>query len=410
MAQVIGIIAAFLCMPLLTRIKKLGFGGALILTGLIMSVFAQIPLEDVVTAFRGVFTTGSTINTMMAVVMIGCLGSVLNKYGILQKIVEALEALINNPKIIIMLLPAVLGMLPVPGGAILSAPFAKELGEKLGLPMNKRSVINLTFRHVAMFIVPFSSTLLLVSSLIEGSNIYKQILLNIPLIIVYVIGAYLLHLKNVSFDSSGNNQGNLAQGLKKLAIYASPIYGIILINSIFKLPMWVSVAIIVLLSYFLAENKTDYFKNALKGININTLIMLVGVYFIQNLIKGQSSVMDLFSQLFNNASGFGVLLVITLIATTLGLFTGLNLVSIGILLPLVDKLPISSTEKMIYVFFIMVWSYIGYYYSPLHLCQILSNSYMGASLPSVFKENIKLMPVLAVSSFILYYFYRMVLI
>lgn len=409
MKQVLGIVAAFFCMPLLSRIKKLGFGGSLIITGLIMSIFASIPLNDVLDAFKGVFLSPSTINTMLAVIMIGCLGTVLNKYGILQKIVSNLESIISNPKIIIMLLPAVLGMLPVPGGAILSAPFAKDLGEKLGLPMNKRSVINLTFRHVAMFLVPFSSTMLLVASLMEDVSVYRVILLNLPFIFIYISGAYLLHLKNIEYqkdDGFVQEKG----AIKRLIIYSAPIYGIILINSILKLPMWISVSLSVAFTYFIVDEKKDYAKTAIKGINISTLIMLVGVYFIQNLIKGQAGVMELFSQLFLNATGFSILLVITVIATVLGLFTGLNLVSIGILLPLVNNLPIAPMEKTIYVFFILIWAYIGYYYSPLHLCQILSNSYMEASLTSVSKENLKLMPILALTSFILFYAYRLLLL
>ena len=174
--------------------------------------------------------------------------------------------------------------------------------------------------------------------------------------------------------------------------------------------MWLSVLISIGFSFFLVSEKSSYLKTAIKGINLHTLFMLVGVYFVQNLIKSQSSVMTLFSNLFLSVSGFSVLLVIMLIATVLGLSTGLNMVSLGILLPLVQTLPITATEKLLYVFFIYIWSFIGYYYSPLHLCQILSNSYVGCGVGNVTKENIKLLPSLAGASFALFYLYRFLLL
>ncbi len=409
MSQAIGIAAAFVCMPFLTRIKKIGFGGALVITGLLMSLFARIELPDVWDSFQKVFTTTSVQSTMLAVIMIGMLGTILNQFGILQKIVTSLEVLIHNPKIIMMLLPAILGMLPVPGGAILSAPFVNNIGEKLNIPPNRRSVINLTFRHVAMYVVPFGSAMLLIDSIMPDIGIYRLIALNIPLVILYVGSAYFFHLRNVTYEPV-ENKASVSQALKDLILYSSPIYSIVLINLIFGLPMWISVLISVGFTFFLVPEKNTYLTAAIKGINLHTLFMLVGVYFVQNLIKGQASVMDLFSNLFLSVSGFSVLLVIMLIATVLGLSTGLNMVSLGILLPLVQSLPISVNQKLLYVFFIYIWSFIGYYYSPLHLCQILSNSYVGCGVGMVTKENIKLMPILAIASFGLFYIYGMFLL
>ena len=409
MNQALGIAAAFVFMPFLTRIKKIGFGGALVITGLLMSLFAGIKPPEVLDAFLRVFTTSSVQSTMLAVIMIGILGTVLSHYGIFQRIVSSLEVLIHNPKIIMMLLPAILGMLPVPGGAFLSVPFVNNIGKKLNISSNRISTINLTFRHVAMYVVPFGSAMLLIDSIMPEIGIYRLIALNIPLVILYVGGAYMIHLKNVSYEKTVS-ESSVVQALKDLTLYSAPIYGIVLINIIFGFPMWLSVLISIGFSFLLVSEKSSYLKTAIKGINLHTLFMLVGVYFVQNLIKSQTSVMTLFSNLFLSVSGFSVLLVIMLIATVLGLSTGLNMVSLGILLPLVQTLPITSTEKLLYVFFIYIWSFIGYYYSPLHLCQILSNSYVGCGVGNVTKENIKLLPILAGASFALFYLYRFLLL
>lgn len=48
------------------------------------------------------------------------------------------------------------------------------------------------------------------------------------------------------------------------------------------------------------------------------------------------------------------------------------------------------TLKLLYTFFVFIWSFMGYYYSPLHLCQLLTVKYMGCAIWPVYKEHLKI--------------------
>ncbi len=87
--------------------------------------------------------------------------------------------------------------------------------------------------------------------------------------------------------------------------------------------------------------------------------MLIGVYFIQNLIQNLDQVMNGVVWLFQNSSGFGIMLVISAASLLFGLTTGLSLVPIGIILPLVATLPMDPTLKLLYTFFVFIWSFYG---------------------------------------------------
>jgi len=52
----------------------------------------------------------------------------------------------------------------------------------------------------------------------------------------------------------------------------------------------------------------------------------------------------------------------------------------------------------------------GYYYSPLHLCQLLTVKYMGCATWPVYKEHLKIIPWLFVSSYLLFYLYQWILL
>ena len=61
-------------------------------------------------------------------------------------------------------------------------------------------------------------------------------------------------------------------------------------------------------------------------------------------------------------------------------------------------------------FFVFIWSFMGYYYSPLHLCQLLTIKYMGCATWPVYKEHLKIIPWLFVSSYLLFYLYQWILL
>lgn len=175
--------------------------------------------------------------------------------------------------------------------------------------------------------------------------------------------------------------------------------------------MYLSVALCILLMFFLCwKEKKTFLRNLWKGISFSTLFMLIGVYFIQNLIQNLDQVMSGVVWLFQNSSGFGILLVISAASLLFGLTTGLSLVPIGIILPLVATLPMDPTLKLLYTFFVFIWSFMGYYYSPLHLCQLLTIKYMGCAAWPVYKEHLKIIPWLFVSSYLLFYLYQWILL
>ena len=161
MRQFVGLALAFILLPVILKVypkvfkgKKAPLGPILIFTGLIIGIIGGLPFGTMGDSFVRVFTTFSTLQTLIVVVEIGVLGSILKKYGILERIVRALEQLIPSKKALIMILPGIMGMLPVPGGAFLSAPFVDQLGTELKMSGEQKSVVNLYFRHFAMFVLP----------------------------------------------------------------------------------------------------------------------------------------------------------------------------------------------------------------------------------------------------------------
>ena len=404
--QFIAIAIAFALMPLWSK-KKLGFGPMLLLTGLILSLIAGLAPKTVLTNLANVFLYLPTFKTIIVVLLVGVLGTLMKHYGILDKIVVTLKELISSQKTIVMVLPAVIGLLSVPGGAQLSIPFVDKIGEEIGMPGDIRAVVNLSFRHIAMFLLPTSTAIIMVATVIPGVNLYGLIGMNLGFVILMQITAYFLYVHKYQ-DKKQKGTGSKGEALKNLLIYLSPIYMVVVFNAAFKLEMYLCVALslVIVLLFWGRKDIKEFFQVAFKGLSFGTFTMMIGVYFVQNSIKSLDMVMSGFVSLFNNASGVSILLVIAAASILFGVTTGLSMVPLGVILPLISSLPISVSAKLVYCFFVFVWSFLGYYFSPLHLCQLLTVKHVGCGTGPVYKQYIKLMPCLAVYSFALFYLYQ----
>ncbi len=410
MREFLAILIAFSIMPILTK-KKISLGPVMIITGLILALIAGISFENILNSFTKVFTSMSSFQTILVVFVVGILGVLLKHYNILNNIVESLQVLIPSKKALIAILPAVLGLLAVPGGAYLSAPFAESLGEDLNMPMPKRAAVNLVFRHSIMYLLPFSTSVIFVASSVPGINIYSFIMLNAGFIFILMAAGYFLYI-HPCVPQRKTSEVKISKGKAVLNLIKdfSPIYMIVVLNVALNLPIYVSAALSIVITFFICDKK-DFIKTAISGINFGTVFMLVGVYFIQNIIANLNEVMLTFQNLFSNSEGIVVLLVIVVASLIFGLATGLSYVPMGILFPIIGSLSLPSEVLLIYVFFIFCWGFIGYFYSPLHLCQLLTVKSMCINGQGpVYKEHYKLLPFLVIGSFALFYLYQLLLV
>lgn len=417
MRQFAGIIIAFIMLlvmlkgyPKISGGKKAPLGPILMITGLIMAIVGGLPLTTMTDSFINVFTTFSSLQTLIVVVEIGILANILKSYGILNKVVKALEKLIPSKKMLIVMFPALMGLLPVPGGAFLSAPFVDSLGNDMNLPGEKKATSNLYFRHIAMFILPYNSTMLAIASALPEISIYKLIGLNLPFMLTLLFGAFFFYVKSAPSAVSEGSGFHLG-ALKDVIVNLSPIYMAIVFNTVFDLDMYISLMLCILLTVFLiGKDKSNYIRTIVKGFSIDTFIMLAGVYFMQNIILNLDYVMASVGGILSGHSILGFMLIVPMVGLAFGLSTGMNLVPMGILLPFVAGMNLPVMTQTVYAMYILVWSFLGYYFSPFHLCQLLSIKYLGCDTKKVYREHLKMMPVLCIAITAIFLIYHVIIL
>ena len=405
MFQLLTVLVSFAAVPLLGKLK-VELGPSLVVTAIIMALLNGLGIMDIINVFIGIFTAASSLNTVLVVAMVGSIGALLKIYGILDKLVDGLSELISDRRILTIIVPAIFGTLNIPGGAALSAPFVYTIGEELNIEKPKRAASNLVFRHVAMFVLPYSNSLLVAAS-ITGLAVGSLISVNVFFALAMISVGYFLYLRKCENPKrTGPKTQSTSASLKQVLIYGAPIYACILIFMITGIPLYICMVGSVMIIYFLSP-KENFLTNVIKSLNIKTIIAVIGVFMIQGVVSQLAGLAGLFQQMF--ATGALVLPALMLASFFFGLITGFHMASLSMVLPMIMTLDIGMGQMLAYMYFTYCWAFLGYYFSPLHMCQIFTCEYMDVTIKDLYKVYAPLMVAATVFLFVSYFAFSQIL-
>ncbi|MDW5298567.1 MAG: DUF401 family protein [Sedimentibacter sp.] len=398
MTQIFAVLISFSFIPLLSK-TKLKLSYILLITAGSLAVTSGIGIEAARESVLNVFIESSSLNTILTVMMVSILGGLMKYYKILEKIVETIMNIICNKKNILVIIPAVIGVLIIPGGALLSAPFINDIGEEMNIPSGRRAAINLVFRHIAMFILPYSTGLLVISATIPDISIPRLVVFNLFYVIPMLIIGYLLYIKNIKSENLLLRK-NIGINVYKLALYTSPIYICVIINAITGLPFYITMIASVFIVYLLGD-KNDFLRITCKSLNWQIVLMVITVLLMKEIILKMDGLLLIFSNMFNESNNMISILIIFLIFSIFfGYITGNQTAALAIILPMISQLDISLEMMHIYIYFSFVSTFIGYFFSPIHLCQAFTIHLMNVSTSELYKEYKLYAPIMLLLLFV----------
>lgn len=175
--------------------RRVNLGIVLNATALTLALLAldwpQIPAVVYATTDPRTFDGILTISVVIATFTIMLLSQLYKETGMIDDLSNSMGKLVNNPKVVLSVLPAVIGFLPVSGGALMSAPLVDIEAEKLKLKTDRKAYLNLWFRHTIFPLYPISQPLIVVAAM-TGVAMPLIILRQIPVVVVMVIVGWII--------------------------------------------------------------------------------------------------------------------------------------------------------------------------------------------------------------------------
>ncbi|MBS3942712.1 MAG: DUF401 family protein, partial [Dethiobacter sp.] len=184
---------------------KLNIGATMLAGAVALGLLTGIPAAAFAHVAAGGLWNRVTLTLVLSVLLLGALGYILKATGALDILIESLNSLITDLRLITAALPAFISLIAVPGGAILSAPLCGEAARKLHLSPARQAVINIWFRHVFYLMMPLFPSLILAAEL-SGAGVGVFVLHNFPLTVIGLVAGYLLLFRGVAHAHA--NQGH----------------------------------------------------------------------------------------------------------------------------------------------------------------------------------------------------------
>ena len=152
--------------------KKIPVGISLLAGAILVGILFGMSLSRILRESVSAAVDGQTLRLLAMVILIIFFGNLLRLIENMRDLAKALESLVKNTKIVLMILPATIGLLPMPGGALMSAPMVEEVGARKGLSPEIKTTMNYWFRHVWEYCFPLYHGIIL-SAGILGVGLWK---------------------------------------------------------------------------------------------------------------------------------------------------------------------------------------------------------------------------------------------
>ncbi|MFW6141756.1 MAG: DUF401 family protein [Candidatus Saliniplasma sp.] len=391
MQELIGVIFAFMVLGILIY-KKVGFGySILIAVGVLLAI--SNPTIEGLRWLLEISLEFETLELILIINMIAFMGFLYSDSGQVLRMIKELRGTVPDRRLVIASIPAIFGLMPMPGGALVSAPMIDDEGDKLNVDPVHKTFLNWWFRHIWFTIYPLSLGLILASS-ITGVSLYRIALYNTPVFAVQIICGVIWGIGGIESVKSENLSTNPLMLIWEL----SPILIALLLNILLGIPFYLSLPVAIL--FLLFQNRDEYTLSDIpvtlkKGLSSNLLLAAYGIMLFKGIIERTNGIAPAVSSLQNHIPVF---MVVILVALAIGMFLGHLPSAVGIGVPVL--VPLISVVSVRTVGVIFLFTFLGYFLSPIHLCIILTIEYFGTDLKEFYSHVWKPTIVLIIFIFV----------
>lgn len=395
MLNLIGVIIAFITMIILIR-KKFNFGLSIIIGAIIIGFFSlqtidliDIPkaiIEASIYSFETQQIYTETLELAILMTLIFALAKSMQETGAITKLIDSLRTFFSKGGTL-GVIPAVYGLMPVPGGALFSVPLIDKEGDKFGLNKNQKNYLNVWFRHIWFPIYPISAAMILLcSEKFANINIYNLVVLNIPAFILMIIIGMIVLKKVIKKAPSTTKQKKNFQGLVYLIPPLIPILVYALLQ-FFDIPRTrsfiIGVFLGLLLLYLMVKlTSKEYTKILKKSLTWKFALAIFGIIIFRQMIEVSGATAIIVEGI--NSIAIPSILLIILIPLFLGTVTGYNLGAIALSYPIIASLQ-GDLGAVSFASIIFMSSLAGYLISPIHLCNVVSSEYLKTDTTRMYR-------------------------
>jgi integral membrane protein (TIGR00529 family) len=367
--------------------------------------------QPVVQIGRGLaisFTRMETLQLVAIICLILVVSQLMKVSGQLDRIVKNFVAMVKSASTVSVVMPALIGLLPMPGGALFSAPMVETAVTGCSLTQDRKTAVNYWFRHIWEFWWPLYPGVVLAVSLLQV-EMWRFILIQAPLTLLSVAAGSIFLLKPLRVNNHRDETDNGAT--RVLAPFLWEVMPILLVvGSIVFLALlrsclsWAGIKVnlpnslplilglMVCSIWVMWANRLGLMDLWGALVNRNTLLMVLlifGIMAFKGALIDSQAVLQIREEMVRYRIPF--LMVVMGMPFISGLITGIAIGFVGATFPLLVPLfaGLSPLDFLLHASLAYVSGYVGMMLSPVHICLLVTRDYFKASLAASYRHIYK---------------------
>ena len=333
-----------------------------------------------------------TLQLLVIVVAVQYLGAVQKSRKLYDRLIRSLNVAIRDRRLVAMVAPAIIGFLPMPGGALFSAPLVEASLRDSRTKPAFNAFMNFWFRHDWELIWPLYAGLLLFQAM-SRIPLKKIILFQAPFSLLHIaagVAISFLYFRRHGIgrlappQPGGESAKNgLGGWFADLLSGTWPLLLVVVLFFTTAIPLYLTLlGVALLLSLVSRVSLREFGRLLFTQTILRSTLVIAAVMVFQEIIR-LSAAFDVLKTMHVPLAV--MVLFIFLVSFTVGFLTGVNTAYIAIAFPVLLPLIQHQPNYFYLALYIYVIGFAGILCSPLHLCLVLTNEYFGATLLQVYR-------------------------
>ena len=393
--------------------RKVPLGLAAAAGGVALALWRGVPALEMLGSAAAAALSADTLLLLALMTCIMAFSSAMKRSSLMDAFAASLSAAVRSERLSMALAPAIIGTLPVPGGAVLSAPLVDAMDPGRSRGAATLSAANYWFRHTLELSWPLYPAFILTSSL-TGVEPSRLILLNAYAPVTLFSLGLLFILpgggRRSRDASQARGDGRHADSRRaRLAAFVRGVapLGIVLGTYGILAGLWAALSPALAIgaeasslvgryapvfaglacgSAYVATRPTGRgaFKGSLGPATVRLLSMMLGIKVFSALVGAAGAAEAAAAEL--SGAGFEPLVAIALLPFMAGLVTGVGFGYAGLAFPIILRMVPEGLSLGAVVVFAGAFGYAGMMLSPLHVCMVVSSEHFGVGLLSTIRR------------------------
>jgi uncharacterized protein len=355
--------------------------GLVIFIGSLIVSLLVLPLRSLPALIFNTAINKQTIELLVIIASAMTLSRLMELKGLLTRLTATMERI--GPRLALLLTPSIIGFVPMPGGALVSATAIRDLVKRMGLHPEQATFVNYWFRHIWEFFLPVYPAII-TASVIFSIPITSMMITLLPMAALAAVLGIIITLSIIKPRVPPSNgekpSDSILYGILKAA------WPVLLLISLVLLGLNAAIAFPLALTLLALQQKARWLelKQAFKyGLDPKILFLLYAVMLYKAIIETSEAADELFADM--QSIGLPAMAILVTLPFLISFSTGNTMAFVGISFPLLFPFIASVSQVNIWALLLaFISGEVGYILSPLHLCLTLSTQFFKASLSKVY--------------------------